>query len=156
MVLPSAAPHLTTQPNPAIAYVGQTHTFSVQSDKPQNVNYVWWKNGAMRGPGTSELVLANLTSQDSGWYRVMASNSSGTVVSDSVYLEVREGQPTGAEENPETLPSAPMKKTSEQPRFTGPHRLCAPMVRLCNPVTLKAIESIKAVKVGLVSLPSGQ
>lgn len=104
MVLPSAAPHLTTQPNPAIAYVGQTHTFSVQSDKPQNVNYVWWKNGAMRGPGTSELVLANLTSQDSGWYRVMASNSSGTVVSDSVYLEVREGQPTGAEENPETPP----------------------------------------------------
>lgn len=124
----SAVPRMVAQPNPAIAYVGQTHTLSATTDKQQGVSYQWWKNGTFQGAGHSELVLSNLTVQDSGWYKVLASNTSGSAVSDTVYLDVREGSPTGEESPLEPPPTA--ENEQQEASGTAMIRWAAPTVRV--------------------------
>ena len=90
-------PVLTTTPLPTIVAPGAPFTISCVADvgagSPEPVTYVWKRDGAtvnnganVSGATTADLAIAAFSSAESGYYTVTASNSAGTVTSDSVYI----------------------------------------------------------------------
>jgi len=93
---PSGAPAITTQPADQTVTVGQTATFTVTATGSTPLSYQWQK-------GTSNISGANSASYttpatvvgDSGsTYRVVVSNSAGSVTSNSATLTVTAQAPT--------------------------------------------------------------
>ncbi|MBK8974226.1 MAG: immunoglobulin domain-containing protein [Hahellaceae bacterium] len=121
------APQIITQPNPAVAYVGQSHSLMIQTTEQESTTYQWWKNGFLHSTGASELILSNLSLEDSGWYKVLATNSRGGVISDTVYLDVKESSPTGPDDSLE-LPAT--GELESPPTGTAMIRWTAPTVRV--------------------------
>jgi Immunoglobulin domain/PQQ-like domain len=87
------APYINTQPANQTVAAGQTATFSVVAAGTPPVTYQWQKNGAdITGATSSSYTTPVTTTADSGeMFRVMVSNSAGSVTSNSAALTVNPG-----------------------------------------------------------------
>jgi len=82
-------PTITKQPVGQTAYVGQTASFSVEVSGTAPFTYQWKRGGyAIAGATSSSLSLQNLTSSDTGSYTVTVTNTTGSVTSTQVALNV--------------------------------------------------------------------
>src|SRR5438094_759207 len=88
------APYISTQPANQTVSVGQTATFSVGAAGTPPLTYQWQKNGAdIPGATSSSYTTPATTSADSGaMFRVVITNSAGSVTSNSATLTVSTGQ----------------------------------------------------------------
>lgn len=83
----AAAPTFTTQPAPQTVSPGDTVVFN--SAAPTATAYRWQRNGVDLAAATSaNLVLKSVAAADVGSYRVLATNSAGTVTSSAALLTV--------------------------------------------------------------------
>ncbi len=91
-VLISAAPvppSFTSQPVSKTVYRGQNVTFSTTVVGPGTISYQWKSNNVdISGETSSTLTLANVTTNNSGNYRVGVSNEFGGVLSTNAVLTV--------------------------------------------------------------------
>ena len=95
----SGAPAITTQPANQTVTVGQTATFSVVATGTAPLSYQWQKNGANVGGATSpSYTMEAAASADNGaTFRVLISNSAGSVTSNSATLSVNSTPATGTD-----------------------------------------------------------
>ncbi len=84
-----AAPTIVAQPVSAAVRMGQQVTLVVQAAGSSPLSYQWQRNGANL-PGTTgaELVIRSTTLNDAGEYRVVVSNSRGSVTSAPAFVAV--------------------------------------------------------------------
>ena len=81
------APTITQQPVSATVMEGGTATFTVTATGTPSPSYQWEKNGvAMSGATSPALTLSGVSTNDSGSYRVVVSNSAGSVTSEAATL----------------------------------------------------------------------
>src|SRR5436190_1620054 len=87
---PPAAPSIVTQPAGQTVTVGQTATFMVVATGTAPLSYQWQKNGtAISGAASASYTTPVTTSADNGaLFRVMVSNSVGSVTSSAATLTV--------------------------------------------------------------------
>jgi uncharacterized repeat protein (TIGR03803 family) len=86
---------ITRQPQPQLAFLGDTVAFNVATFGSLPVSYQWRKNGKnladaadLFGSSTRTLLLSNITIADAANYSVVVSNISGSIISSSARLEV--------------------------------------------------------------------
>src|SRR6266480_3907733 len=86
----AVAPSITTQPASQTVTVGQTATFMVVATGTAPLSYQWQKNGtAISGATSASYTTPATTSADNGaLFRVMISNSVGSVTSNTATLTV--------------------------------------------------------------------
>jgi hypothetical protein len=86
----TTAPTITTQPTSQTVVAGQPATFAVTVTGTALLNYQWQKNGAnIAGATSSSYITPATTTSDSGsTFRVVVSNSAGTVTSNAATLTV--------------------------------------------------------------------
>ena len=86
----AVAPTITTQPANQTVTAGQTATFAVVAAGTAPLGYQWQKNGAnITGATSASYTTATTTTADSGsTFRVVVSNSAGTVTSSAATLTV--------------------------------------------------------------------
>ncbi len=86
----TAAPTITGQPTNQIVTVGQTATFSVAATGTAPLSYQWQKNGAnISGATLASYTTPATASTDNGSaYKVVVSNSAGSVTSNAASLTV--------------------------------------------------------------------
>ncbi len=83
------APVITTQPVAASATQGASATLSVTAVGGAPLSYQWSRNGvAISGATASSLTLANVQPSTAGDYKVVVTNSSGSVTSSAAALTV--------------------------------------------------------------------
>jgi hypothetical protein len=89
----AVAPTITTQPVSQTVTAGQTATFAVVAGGTAPLGYQWQKNGAnVAGAiGSSYTTPATTTSDNGSTYRVVVTNSAGSVTSGSATLTVTGG-----------------------------------------------------------------
>src|SRR2546430_11800661 len=87
---PPVAPSITTQPMNQTVTAGQTATFMVVATGTAPLSYQWQKNGtAISGATSASYTTPATTSADNGaLFRVMISNSVGSVTSNTATLTV--------------------------------------------------------------------
>lgn len=92
-VAPPGSPIITTQPVQTSVAPGSNATFTVIVSNPTGVTYQWQHYGTnlvdsttISGSTTSTLTISKASVTDTGHYRVLVSNSSGSVYSDDVTL----------------------------------------------------------------------
>jgi uncharacterized repeat protein (TIGR03803 family) len=86
---------ITGQPQPQVAFLGDSVAFNVATFGGLPVSYQWRKNGqnladagSLSGSNARTLLLTNITVADAADYSVVVSNASGSVTSVSARLEV--------------------------------------------------------------------
>jgi glucose/arabinose dehydrogenase len=86
----SQAPQISTQPTNRTVSVGQTATFTVSATGTAPLSYRWQRNGVnISGATSSSYTTPPTTTADNGaQYRVIVSNSAGSVTSNSATLTV--------------------------------------------------------------------
>jgi alpha-tubulin suppressor-like RCC1 family protein len=86
----NSAPLISTQPQAAALYVGQTATFSVVARGTAPLSYQWQRNGtAIAGATAASYSLSGLALSDSGAsFAVVVSNALGSVTSEAAALTV--------------------------------------------------------------------
>ena len=86
----AVAPTITTQPANQTVTAGQTATFAVVAAGTAPLGYQWQKNGVnITGATSASYTTATTTTADSGsTFRVVVSNSAGTVTSSAATLTV--------------------------------------------------------------------
>jgi hypothetical protein len=86
----TVAPSITTQPTSQTVTAGQTASFSVAATGTAPLSYQWQKNGVnIAGATSSNYTTPATTTSDSGsMFRVVVSNSAGTVTSAAAALTV--------------------------------------------------------------------
>ena len=91
---------ITRQPQPQLAFLGDTVTFSVATFGSLPVSYQWRKNGKnladagnLSGSNARTLVLTNVSVADAANYSVVVSNASGSVTSINARLEIMVSPP---------------------------------------------------------------
>ena len=83
------APTIVVQPVGAAVRVGQQVTLSVQATGTPSPSYQWQRNGAnLPGATSAEWVIRSATLNDAGEYRVVVTNSRGTVTSAAAFVAV--------------------------------------------------------------------
>ncbi|MDX2188612.1 MAG: DUF5010 C-terminal domain-containing protein [Bacteroidota bacterium] len=91
-----SAPSINSQPNNATAPQGGSVTFNVQASGNPSPSYQWYKNNnVISGANASSLSINNAQSADAGSYKVVVSNSQGSVTSNTVNLTVNAPIPQG-------------------------------------------------------------
>jgi glucose/arabinose dehydrogenase len=91
----SQAPSITQQPANASVAAGQQVTFSVGASGSQPLSYQWQRNGSnIAGATSSSLSFVAASGDNGATFRVVVSNSAGTVTSNSASLTVSGGAPT--------------------------------------------------------------
>jgi len=87
------APYISAQPANQTVSAGQTASFSVAAGGTAPLSYQWQKNGAdISGATSSSYTTPTTTSADSGaMFRVVVSNTAGSVTSNSATLTVGTG-----------------------------------------------------------------
>ena len=94
----AAAPYITAQPASQTVTAGQTATFTVAAGGTAPLSYQWQKNGSDISGATSTTYTTPATAAaDTGeQFRVVVSNSVGTVTSNNATLTVNSGTMTSA------------------------------------------------------------
>jgi hypothetical protein len=86
---PSVVPTITTQPTSQVVSVGASVTFAVIASGSPSPALQWRRNGTnMIGATAASLTLSNVQAVDAGDYSVVASNTAGSVTSNSATLTV--------------------------------------------------------------------
>ena len=87
---PSVAPSITTQPTSRTVTTGQTASFSVAATGTAPLSYQWQKNGVnITGATAATYTTPATTTSDSGsTFRVLVSNTAGSVTSSAATLTV--------------------------------------------------------------------
>ena len=100
----AASPSITSQPTSLTVLAGQTATFTVGARGATPLSYQWQKNGAAISGATSASYTTPPTSgsDDGSQFRVVVSNSTGSVTSNSA--------------TPLTLPAAELDGAAAGPR----------------------------------------
>src|ERR1039457_4017264 len=95
---------ITRQPQPQLAFLGDTVSFNVATFGSLPVSYQWRKNsnnltnaGSLSGSSARTLLLTNITIADAANYSVVVSNASGSVTSASARLEIMVSPPYSVE-----------------------------------------------------------
>jgi len=84
-------PTITSDPQSQTVMAGATTTFSVTASGSGSLSYQWLKNGSpVPGANTATLTLTNVQPASEGTYRVVVSNSAGSVTSGPATLTVTE------------------------------------------------------------------
>ncbi|HEY6943638.1 MAG TPA: immunoglobulin domain-containing protein [Candidatus Acidoferrum sp.] len=88
-----AAPYITMQPANQTVTAGQTATFSVTASGSAPLSYQWQKNGAdITGAASTSYTTPATTTANSGeQFRVVVSNTAGSVTSNTAMLTVNPG-----------------------------------------------------------------
>ena len=80
---------IIAQPEGTSAMIGDTVTLKVVVEGTEPISYFWYHDGGLVDGGMeSTLRLANVQSEDSGSYNVIARNKGGTAISETVELKV--------------------------------------------------------------------
>ena len=80
---------IIAQPEGTSAIIGDTVTLKVVVEGTEPISYFWYHDGGLVDGGMeSTLRLANVQSEDSGSYNVIARNKGGTAISETVELKV--------------------------------------------------------------------
>jgi len=92
----NGAPSITTQPANQSVTLGQTATFSVVATGTGTLAYQWQKNNSNISGATSSSYTTPATTQsdNASTYRVVVSNSNGSVTSNSATLTINSGGQT--------------------------------------------------------------
>jgi endonuclease/exonuclease/phosphatase family metal-dependent hydrolase len=89
VALPPAAPEIVSQPQSQVVAVGTTAEFFVSATGNPPPSYQWqFHNTNLPGATASTLTFPNVTTNQSGPYRVIVSNSVGTATSSVAHLIV--------------------------------------------------------------------
>ncbi len=89
------APTITTQPAPQRGEIGGIVVFSVTATGAPSPTYQWQKEGiAIAGANLATLTLTAIQPSSAGNYRVVVTNSAGSVISDAAALTVNTYAPT--------------------------------------------------------------
>lgn len=142
----AVAPFITTQPLNKAVTVGQTATFSVTASGTAPLGYQWQKNGSnISGANSASYTTPATVLSDSGaTYRVVVSNSAGTVISNTVTLTVNalpnqppviQSSPT-ANPNPVTLPATTTVSVVASDPDSGPQALIYTWSKVSGPGTM--------------------
>jgi O-glycosyl hydrolase len=93
----ATVPTVTAQPTNQTVSVGQTATFAVLASGTAPLSYQWQKNGANISGATSSSYTtpATASTDNSSTFRVVVSNSAGSVTSNTVTLTVNGGSGGG-------------------------------------------------------------
>jgi regulation of enolase protein 1 (concanavalin A-like superfamily) len=84
-----STPSISSQPSSTTVAQGGTVTFNVQASGNPVPTYQWYKNNnVISGANSSSYTINNAQSSDAGNYRVVVSNSQGSVTSNTVNLTV--------------------------------------------------------------------
>jgi hypothetical protein len=87
-----APPAITTQPTSRTVAAGANVTFSVAATGTAPLSYQWQKNGVnIAGATSAALTLTSVTTSSAGSYRVIVSNSAGSITSAAATLTVTAG-----------------------------------------------------------------
>ena len=89
-------PVITTQPIPVLVSAGTPASFTVAAMGRPPLNYAWSHDGAPVGGNTSTLTLPSTVAGDSGQYRVVVGNVTGSVTSSIAVLTVVSGPITSS------------------------------------------------------------
>ena len=85
----ATAPSITNQPSSLMVAVGANANFSVGASGTAPLNYFWsFNTNTPVGGNSNSLALANVTTNDTGSYRVVVSNSVGAATSSVATLTV--------------------------------------------------------------------
>lgn len=85
----TSAPAFTQQPQSQTVTAGSSVTFTAAASGPPDPTYQWQKDGAdLAGVTTATYTIVSVAAGDAGTYTVVATNSSGSTVSDSATLMV--------------------------------------------------------------------
>ncbi len=85
----ATAPSISAQPQPQTARAGGSVTFSATASAAPEPAYQWQRNGvAISGATSATLTLNAVTAAEAGMYRVVVSNSAGSVTSSEAGLTV--------------------------------------------------------------------
>lgn len=85
----TAAPVITTQPSSFVIIAGGSATFTAAASGTPAPSYQWQKNGvAIAGATGSSYTIASATAGDAGSYTAVATNSAGSVTSNSGLLTI--------------------------------------------------------------------
>jgi len=85
----ATAPSISAQPQPQTARAGGSVTFSATASAAPEPAYQWQRNGvAISGATSATLTLNAVTAAEAGVYRVVVSNSAGSVTSSEAGLTV--------------------------------------------------------------------
>jgi uncharacterized protein (TIGR02145 family)/uncharacterized repeat protein (TIGR02543 family) len=81
------APTITTQPSAVTTCPSTSASFSVTASGTGTLTYTWYKGAAVKG-AASTYTISSVAAGDTGYYKVVVSNYSGSVTSDSVKLSL--------------------------------------------------------------------
>jgi glucose/arabinose dehydrogenase len=85
----TAAPQIVTHPSNVTVSASQPATFTVTASGAAPLSYSWQKNGVTIANATSSsYTIASTQASDSGFYRVIVTNASGTATSNAAQLTV--------------------------------------------------------------------
>ncbi|WP_420148567.1 PQQ-dependent sugar dehydrogenase [Spirosoma sp.] len=83
----NAAPNIVSHPTSTTVFQGQSASFSVTATGTAPLSYQWQKGGInIQGATSSTYTIASTVAADAGQYRVIVSNSSGSVTSNPATL----------------------------------------------------------------------
>jgi Immunoglobulin I-set domain len=131
-----AAPVITTQPANQTVSVGQAAAFTVAATGTPPLSYQWQKNGAaISGATSSSYATPATTAADNGaQFRVVVSNSAGSVTSSAASLTVNSGPPPQLQITTTSLPNGQLQTaysaTCWRPEAQPPIAGALPRVRL--------------------------
>ena len=87
-------PQIRSQPRSQTVYLGETAVFAVSASGTGPLSYQWQFNGGvLAGASEASLAVTNAQASDSGDYRVVVSNTSGSVTSVVATLTVNTNPP---------------------------------------------------------------
>lgn len=93
-VVPSSAPTITSQPANATLSFGGSFTLTVGASGTGPITYQWYKNGsAISGATSASFTVASATTNDSGVYHVLVTNSVGSATSTPATVTVLAAPP---------------------------------------------------------------
>jgi len=81
------APTITTQPSAVTTCPSTSASFSVTASGTGTLTYTWYKGATVKGTA-STYTISSVAASDAGYYKVIVSNKSGSVTSDSVKLSL--------------------------------------------------------------------
>ena len=120
-------PTISGQPQSLFVTNGSPASFSVAASGTAPLVYVWQKNGAnlsnggnVSGAGTGKLILSTTTTNDTGSYAVIVSNSWGSVTSSAVALTVAWPPVIGGQPQNATIPNGTTASFSVGVSGAGP------------------------------------
>ena len=107
----SAAPVITAQPDNQTVSVGQVAAFTVAATGTPPLSYQWQKDGTTIGGATSSsYTIPATTAADNGaQFRVVVSNSAGSVASSAATLTVNSGPPPQLQISTTSLPNGQLQ-----------------------------------------------